>query len=107
MCCLFNSCVLKASDISMDTRPICWSISVASQPTYMSPDHSISKPSMLGRHSGDTLPTLRRYSTDTWSVLSGSKFRLMEEFATPKTGNRRLAGLVDGSARPFYSRFDR
>ena len=69
MCCLFNSCVLKASDISMDTRPICWWISVASRPTYMSPDYSIPKPSMLGRHSGDTLPTLRRYSTDTRPTL--------------------------------------
>ena len=111
---LFGSCVLKASDISIDTpRPICWSISVTSRPTCMSADYSIAKPSMLShsadtqpihyRRSPDTLPTLGRYSTDTWSALSGSKFCLIENIATPKTGNRWLAGLVDGSGRPSQS----
>ena len=58
-----------STDMSIDTRPICWSISAASRPTFMSVDtRSLSQ--RRSTDTADTLLTLGRYSTDTWSALS-------------------------------------
>ena len=87
---VFGSCVLKASvgrhvgrhstDISIDTRPISRSTLgryVDRHPAdigRLSTDmhvgrYSIAKPSTLGRHSADALPTRGRYSTDSRWIL--------------------------------------
>ena len=56
----------NSTDMSIDTRLICWLISASSQPTCMLADTR----SVSNRHSTDTLPTLGRHTTNTWSALN-------------------------------------